>query len=200
MSSYDPTDGLFVAQFERPDELEPLDITTLTPMQRALAVIDGTVTKFLEAYTMEAVETTTLGQAVQTLDGSQDWLEVDAGHDVLARHVTLRGADSRMLYAYAISLTNPAAIPRDIRAAMEVQGGSVGRILLGSRVEQRREVLWYGREAPDGVPDEVRGEYDGDFLSRAYRIITGGRPVIMIIEKFPLHDCPGPASLLEHTE
>jgi len=197
MSSYDPTDGLFVAQFERPDELEPIDIATLTPMQRALTVIDGTVTKFIEAYAMEAVEVTTLGQSVQTLAGSQDWLEVDAGRDVLARHVTLIGADSRMLYAYAVSLTNPAAIPRDIRAAMEVQGGSVGRILLGSRVEQRREVLWYGRESPDGLPDGIRGAYDGDLLTRAYRIITGGRPVIMIIEKFPLRDCAGPPELLE---
>lgn len=197
MTAYDPTDGLFADQFERPAELGQIDVATLTPMQRVLIVIDGTVTKFLEAYTMEAIEVTTLGQSVQTLAGAQDWLEVDAGGDVLARHVTLTGADSGRLYAYAVSLTNPAAIPRDIRAAMEIQGGSVGRILLGSRVEQRREVLWYGRESPHGLPDEVRGAYDGDLLTRAYRIITGGRPVIMIIEKFPLRDCVGPARLQE---
>jgi chorismate-pyruvate lyase len=68
---------------------------------------------------------------------------------------------------------------------MEIQGGSVGRILLSSRVEQRREVLWYGKESADGLPDSVRTMYDGELLSRAYRIIVGGRPVIMIIEKFP---------------
>ena len=199
MACFDPTDGLFVAQFERPTELDPVDFASLSPMQRALMVIDGTVTKFIEAYMMEAVDVTTLGQSVQTLDGSQDWLEVDAGGDVVARHVTLSGADSQRLYAYAVSLTNSAAIPRDIRAAMEIQGGSVGRILLGSRVEQRREVLWYGRESPDGLPDEVRGVYDGDLLTRAYRIITGGRPVIMIIEKFPIGDCIGPRRLREAT-
>lgn len=199
MSCFDPADGLFVAQFERPTELDPVDFATLSPMQRALMVIDGTVTKFLEAYTMEAIDVTTLGQSAQTLAGSQDWLEVDAGGDVLARHVTLTGADSHKLYAYAVSLTNGAAIPRDIRAAMEIQGGSVGRILLGSRVEQRREVLWYGRESPDGLPDEVRGVYDGGLLTRAYRIITGGRPVIMIIEKFPLRECVGSARLQEVT-
>lgn len=199
MSCFDPTDGLFVAQFERPNELDPVDFATLSPMQRALMVIDGTVTKFLEAYTMEAIDVTTLGQSAQTLKESQDWLEAEAGGDVLARHVTLTGADSHKLYAYAVSLTNGAAIPRDIRAAMEIQGGSVGRILLGSRVEQRREVLWYGRESPNGLPDEVRGVYDGDLLTRAYRIITGGRPVIMIIEKFPLRECVGPARLQEAT-
>ena len=135
---------------------------------------------------MEPIETTTLGQAEQTLEAAQEWLDVRAGGDVLARHVTLTGAYSGRLYAYAISITNPHAIPRDIRAAMEIQGGSVGRILISSRVEQRREVLWYGRESSDGLPDDVRKLYDGDLLSRSYRIVVEGRPVIMIIEKFPL--------------
>lgn len=196
MRSFDPTDGLFVAQFNRPADLAAVDLGSLPPMWRALTVIDGTVTKFLEAYTMEPIKVTTLGQAVQTLAGGQEWLEVKAGGDVLARHVTLTGADSNNLYAYAVSLTNPAAIPRDIRAAMEIQGGSVGRILLSSRVEQRREVLWYGRESAGALPDALQDEHDGDVLTRAYRIITGGRPVIMIIEKFPLAaangtDAPG---------
>lgn len=186
MAAFDPADGLFVAQFDRPRGLEPVNMRALSPMQRALMVIDGTVTKFLEAYTMEPIEVTTLGQAHQTLENAQEWLEVRAGGDVLARHVTLVGAYSGKLYAYAISLTNPHAIPRDIRAAMEIQGGSVGRILLSSRVEQRREVLWFGKESGDGLPEEVRSLYDGDVLSRAYRIVVEGRPVIMIIEKFPL--------------
>lgn len=186
MPSFDPTSGLFVAQFARPSNLRAVDLSTLSPIQRALLVIDGTVTKFLEAYTMEPIQVTTLGQAVQTVEGGQEWVEVKPGGDVLARHVTLTGARSRKLYAYAVSLTNPAAIPRDIRAAMEIQGGSVGRILLSSRVEQRREVLWYGCEPSDGLPDELRVAHSGDLLTRAYRIITGGRPVIVVIEKFPL--------------
>lgn len=192
MASFDPADGLFVAQFERPAELEPINLRTLSPMQRALMVIDGTVTRFLEAYCMEPIEVTTLGQAEQTLESAQEWLDVKAGRDVLARHVTLTGGYSGDLYAYAISLTNPSAIPRDIRAAMEIQGGSVGRILLSSRVEQRREVLWFGKESGASLPDEVRRLYDGDLLTRAYRIIVGGRPVIMIIEKFPLRADDGP--------
>lgn len=188
MAAFDPADGLFVAQFDRPDGLEPINMRALSPLQRALTVIDGTVTKFLEAYTMEPIEVTTLGQSEQTLESAQEWLEVRAGADVLARHVTLTGGYTRRLYAYAISLTNPHAIPRDIRAAMEIQGGSVGRILLSSRVEQRREVLWYGKESAEGLPHEVRELYDGDLLSRAYRIVVEGRPVIMIIEKFPLRN------------
>jgi chorismate-pyruvate lyase len=188
MSAFDPADGLFAAQFERPSGLEQINMRALSPMQRALVVIDGTVTKFLEAYTMEPIEVTTLGQAEQTLETAQEWLDVRAGRDVLARHVTLTGGYSSKLYAYAVSLTNPDAIPRDIRAAMEIQGGSVGRILLSSRIEQRREVLWFGKESSDALPSEVREVYEGDLLSRAYRIVVGGRPVIMIIEKFPLRD------------
>lgn len=186
MAAFDPADGLFAAQFDRPDGLDPINMRALPPMLRALAVIDGTVTKFLEAYMMEPIEVTTLGQAEQTLESAQEWLEVRAGNDVLARHVTLMGGYSGRLYAYAISLTNPHAIPRDIRAAMEIQGGSVGRILLSSRVEQRREVLWYGKESARALPTDVRKIYDGDLLTRAYRIVVEGRPVIMIIEKFPM--------------
>jgi chorismate-pyruvate lyase len=193
MAAFDPADGLFVAQFDRPDGLEPINMRALSPLQRALLVIDGTVTKFLEAYTMEPIEVTTLGQAEQTLENAQEWLEMRAGNDVLARHVKIMGSYTGRLYAYAISLTNPHAIPRDIRAAMEIQGGSVGRILLSSRVEQRREVLWFGRESAAALPAEIRAIYDGDVLSRAYRIVVDGRPVIMIIEKFPLRrdDQPG---------
>lgn len=197
MTAFDPTNGLFAAQFVRPDVLAPVDMHKLSPVLRALVVIDGTVTKFLEAYNMEPITVETLGQAVQTLEVGQEWLEVQAGQEVLARHVTLRGGESGTLYAYAISLTNPAAIPGDIRAAMEIQGGSVGRILLSSRIEQRREVLWYGRESADGLPDSVRTMYDGELLSRAYRIIVGGRPVIMIIEKFPLSGAGEPERIEE---
>ncbi len=50
------------AQASRPPELDELDLRTLTPFQRALLVLDGTVTKFIEAYTMEPLDIIRLAQ------------------------------------------------------------------------------------------------------------------------------------------
>jgi hypothetical protein len=49
--TFTPMSDLFVAQFTRPKHLEQINLRSLTPFQRALLVLDGTVTKFIEAYT-----------------------------------------------------------------------------------------------------------------------------------------------------
>ena len=47
---------LFVAQFAKPSDLEEMNLSQLTPFQRALLTIDGTVTQLIEAYTFSPVE------------------------------------------------------------------------------------------------------------------------------------------------
>lgn len=44
--SFDPFADLMVMQAARPPHWQPIDLRTLTPFQRALVSIDGTVTKF----------------------------------------------------------------------------------------------------------------------------------------------------------
>ena len=51
-ATFDPLTDILVAQTSKPEGLKPLNFRTLNPFQRALMVIDGTVTKFIEAYTM----------------------------------------------------------------------------------------------------------------------------------------------------
>ena len=58
---------LFAAQFAKPSDLEEMNLSQLTPFQRALLVIDGTVTQFIEAYTFSPVEVVLLHQETQTL-------------------------------------------------------------------------------------------------------------------------------------
>ena len=53
---------LFVAQFAKPSDLEEINLSQLTPFQRALLVTDGTVTQFIEAYTLSTVEVVLLHQ------------------------------------------------------------------------------------------------------------------------------------------
>ena len=87
---FDPGSDLFVAQFDRPSDLQPVNMRALSPFHRALLVIDGTVTTFLEAYTLEPIEVVKIGQAIQELAADSPWLDLDAGARVVARQVTIR--------------------------------------------------------------------------------------------------------------
>jgi len=183
--SFDPLSDLFIAQFARPAQMSVVNLRALTPFQRALLVIDGTVTKFIEAYTLEPVQTVHLGQERRPLGSEQPWLEAPEGTEVLARRVFLEGKYTRTVYAYALSLVVPERLPEPARESLKDDAGSLGRILLSSQLETRREVLWYGREHLSDVPDPIRRLEGVPAISRTYRIIAGGRPLMLINEKFP---------------
>jgi chorismate-pyruvate lyase len=182
---FDPTSDLFVAQFARPAGLQPVNMRALTPIKRSLLVIDGTVTKFIEAFTLEPVEVIRLGQAEHALSEPNEWLDTPAGTPVIARHVYLQSKYSQMVHAYAVSLIVPERLPESIQVGLEIESGGIGRILLTSKIENRREILWYGKERDVDLPDELEFLGDGEFLTRAYRVIVEGQPIMLITERFP---------------
>ena len=183
--NFDPSADLFVAQSARPAEVHAINLRTLTPFQRALLVMDGTVTKFIEAYTMEPIDIVRLSQETRPLAVDHEWLKASRGTDVIVRQVLLQGKYSYTLYAYAVSLIVPSRLPEVTRQKLEVDGEGLGRILLAGEFETRREVLWYGKEHADQMPEAVRELADTEFISRTYRIIAAGQPVMLINEKFP---------------
>ena len=73
--------ALFVAQEDKPTTLKEINLARLTPFQRGLLVTDGTVTRFVEAYTLAPVEVALLQQAKQTLPTEHTWLQLPAGAD-----------------------------------------------------------------------------------------------------------------------
>ena len=182
---FDPLRDLLIAQKERPAHLAEVNLRTLTPFQRALLVIDGTVTKFIEAYTMEPIEVVLLDQAERELTADHAWLEVSSGSTVITRQVLLRGRYNQRLYAYAVSLLVVERLPAPVRANLRQHPGGLGRILLEHQLETRRDVLWYGRERIRHLPDPVGLLNDERFISRTYRIVAGGAPLMLINEKFP---------------
>ena len=106
-SSFDPFADLLSAQADRPRTLQPVNLRALTPFQRALLSIDGTVTKFIEAYVLEPVESVLLVQQTQLLQDEHHWLALPAQSEIIARQVLLRGRYSATIYAYAVSLLAP---------------------------------------------------------------------------------------------
>ena len=188
---FDPASDLFVAQFGRPSDLQPVNMRALSPFHRALLVIDGTVTTFLEAYMLEPIEVVRLGQAVQPLAEANPWLDLEEGAEVLARHVRLEGRYTHRLYASATSLIALDRLPPDIASGLDVEGGGLGRILNSAKAENRREILWYGRER--NHPIKRSGPSSHEFIVRTYRIIQGGHPIMLISEKFPTDEPGQPA-------
>ena len=185
---FDPMSDLFVAQSSKPPHVSEINLRTLTSFQRSLLVIDGTVTKFIEAYTMEPVEIVRLGQSDRTLPEDHEWLEAPGGTAVMARQVMLQGKYSHIFHAYATSLIVPDRLGIEIKTGLDIDGGGIGRILLESRVETYREVLWYGKEHTEELDKIINNLNQHDFISRAYRIIANGKPIMLINEKFPLNN------------
>ena len=182
---FDPLSDLYLAQLHRPANLSAVNLRTLSAFHRALLAIDGTVTKFIEAYTLEPVQIVPIAQVRQELSTRHRWLEADPGTPVAVRHVLLRGAYSRETYAYAVSFVVLDRLPQRIRERVGAENEGLGNILADSQLEVRREVLWYGRERSAELPPEVGPLLSGDFISRTYRIILAGLPIMMINEKFP---------------
>lgn len=184
--SFDPLKRIQTAESARPGELSSLNFRTLSPFQRALMVTDGTVTKFIEAYTLDPVEIIRLDQKVYPIGEDHPWLEANRNTEVMYREVMIRGVHSRTLYVYGISYIVPERLPTDMKKRLEVQGEGIGRILNDACMETRREVLWFGREKLIHMPPEISRVCNGNFISRVYRIIMNGRPIVMINERFPV--------------
>lgn len=184
--AFDPTAGFFTAAHARPAELRTLDAARLPPLFRALLVIDGTVTKFLEAFAGEPVSIVRLAQAAGPAGAAAPWLDVDPAAEVLHRTVMLVGGRSDRLFGWAESAIVPARLPERLRRALDETGGGIGQILVAGALETRREGLWYGLGTPAVLPATVAGRTAGPFVTRSYRVLHGGRALMFITERFPL--------------
>ncbi len=186
-TTFDPFSRIFVAQDRRPAILEDVDSRSLNAVERTLLVIDGTVTRFLEAYFAEPVEIVNIGETRETLRQDHAWLELSKGETVVSRRVLLNGSNTNRTYASAASLV----VPRRVKAAVKREVGDMsqglGRLLLEGRTEQFRELLWYGKERPSQLPGELRSLATEFSLTRTYRIIVSGKPTMMISEWFELN-------------
>lgn len=184
-SSFDPAAGLFVGQDRRPAHLKAVRPDELSPLQRALLVIDGTVTTFLSAWALERVAVRPLSQRALVLPVADIWLDAPAGTSVMERSVLLIGARSQTLFAYAESVICTDRLPPALRDGLLSGGLSLGQILLLPGFESRREGLWYGRERPAALPPAVAALTAPEFLTRTYRVSAASRPLMLITERFP---------------
>jgi chorismate-pyruvate lyase len=184
-AAFDPTARVFVAMGSRPTGLTDVDPGGLSPLLRALLTIDGTVTQFLESYQAEPVRVELIDQQACTAGVSAPWLACNEAEAALRRRSILVGAESNRLYAFAESVIVTSRLAHGMREGLEAEPGGLGKIILDSALETRREALWFGSEPARELPPQVQIYGPPAFLTRSYRIFAGGLPMMQITERFP---------------
>ena len=148
--------ALFVAQNDKPATLKRINLARLTPFQRGLLVADGTVTRFIEAYTLMPVEVALLQQTKQTLSTEHIWLQLPAGAEVISRQTVLQTHSQKeaspRIHTYADSLIVPQRLPESILNGLASDKQGIGGLLQRSGLETRRELLWCGIEVLTDLP------------------------------------------------
>ena len=182
--------ALFTAQENSPTTLRKINLARLTPYQRGLLVTDGTVTRFIEAYTFAPVEVVLLQQAKQILDTEHIWLKLPAGEAVISRQVILQTHSqeepSPRIHTYADSLIVPQRLPQSLLNELESDKQGLGELLRHTGLETRRELLWCGIETLSDLPPAIEHLEGQTFISRTYRVFANQKPLMLINEKFPL--------------
>ncbi len=182
--------SLFVAQDKKPATLKEINFARLTPFQRGLIVTDGTVTRFIEAYTFAPVAVVLLDQKRQPLPSANPYLQLPAGEEVISRQITLQThqemESSPIIHTYADSLIVLKRLPKSILEGLESSKQGLGRLLQHSGLETRRELLWCGLETLKGLPSAIAHLEGKTFITRAYLVLKNQEALMLINEKFPL--------------
>jgi beta-ribofuranosylaminobenzene 5'-phosphate synthase len=159
----------------------------LSPMQKFLLGTDGSVTQILEAITGKKVVIETREQRIVPADLQiAGRLEIGQGDPVNYRVVEIKTLAGGEVLIYAISHTPIGRLSPEFKEDLMKADIPVGRIIQNHQIESRREIL-DARVSP--ATDETGrifslGKHE-PLLSRQYRIIHRGQPLIFIEEQFP---------------
>ncbi|MDK2973855.1 MAG: beta-ribofuranosylaminobenzene 5-phosphate synthase [Methanofollis sp.] len=167
-------------------ELEK-EVGALSPMQKILLGTDGSVTTLLENALGCEVTVHTLSQEVVSADEhTAASLGICPGEQVNHRIVTLNESGSGKALLYAVSDTPLSRLDPSFRDDLMRADIPIGRIMRMHRIEARREIDDVRMCRAGSAISDVFGIFRHEpLLSRRYRIITGGEPLIAIRETFP---------------
>jgi beta-ribofuranosylaminobenzene 5'-phosphate synthase len=159
----------------------------LSPMQKFLLGTDGSVTQILEAITGEQVVIETRVQKIIPVDSATaERLDIREGEPVNYRIVEIKTRTGGDVLIYAISHTPLDRLSPEFKDDLMKADIPIGRIIQNHHIEARREIL-DARVSPATLETGrifSIGKRE-PLLSRQYRIIHQGQPLIFIEEQFP---------------
>jgi chorismate-pyruvate lyase len=176
---------LMRTDLQRSLKSSPIDPSKLTSFQRILLTTDGMVTEMLEANYWERMVVERLFQEDYELDQELTDLECKPGEHVLDRRILLRGRMTHLARLYAESFIARDRLPAFIREGLVQSHKPIGLLILEARLETFREILDCCREEAGNLGRYFRIQPGDHLISRRYRVIAGGQPIMLITEKFP---------------
>jgi beta-ribofuranosylaminobenzene 5'-phosphate synthase len=159
----------------------------LSPVQKILLGTDGSVTQLLESITGREITVQTRVQEIVPADQIiAERLQVDIGEPVNYRVVDLIDTATGQVLIHACSHTPIARLSPDFKDDLMKADIPIGRIIKRHRIEARREILNARVSPASSDTGRVFSICSHEpLLSRQYRIIHGGAPLIFIEEQFP---------------
>ncbi len=164
------------------------DVGPLSTVQKILLTTDGSVTALLEAYCGEKISISTLLQEIVPADtGQQESLDITSGETINFRVVNIKNAGTHEVLLHAVSETPLSRLEPEWQADLLRADIPIGRILASHRIEARRELLDIVLVPADNEMSRTFQIPPGEsLLTRTYRIIHRGTPLMKIRETFPL--------------
>jgi chorismate-pyruvate lyase len=158
----------------------------LSDVERILVVSDGTFTYQLETFVREPIGVEILSNELAPLSPSDaQLLQCREGGLVWDRRTLLRGKQTSTAYCYATSVINDEDLDPDFRAELRVTQSGIGHLMAKYRMGTFRELLTYHINAEPNYAHHLPHFRDAAFLSRNYRIVFEGRPIMLITENMP---------------
>jgi chorismate-pyruvate lyase len=176
-------DRHFRLQAERPRELGEIEIDAVDSLLRLLLFCDGSITGALAAHSLAPVAVDLVDQAPAAPPAlTSRCLALGSGDRPIRRRVvtTLGHTPGEPAGSgFAESFLVAERLAPDFLPILLSSPAGIGEALLRAELEVRRELLWFGLGAAPSWATPT-----GRCLVRAYRIVTGGRPAILISEGF----------------
>ena len=169
----------------------------LSDIERILLVADGTFSYQLETFVREPIGVEILSNQLLPLShNAAALLNRSEGSLAWNRRTLLRGRDSAAAYVYATSLIDDHDLNPDFRAELRNTTSGIGHLLAKYRIGTFRELLTYHLDDGAQYAYCLPKFRNSAFLSRTYRIIFEGRPIMVVTENMPraLFACEGRVS------
>lgn len=178
-----PADAEFRADWE--DGERVLIESSPGALQQVLLTTDGSVGRILEVYADEPIEVEKLEQRTIPSGDPEPALDLAAEDERLLRRVILRGGRTGRAFIYAEVVAALERLHPTVRSGLLETPAPIGKLLTTVRAETLREILTAGREPAGAVGAHFGIGEEEEVFTRTYRIVGGGRPIMLITEKFP---------------
>lgn len=175
----------FVLHDNRPAHLCDIDLSEVEPFLRGLLFTDGTVTRALEVQALSRVSVEVVDQIDTAIAGQvAHHLDAPSGTESVRRRVVIgAGASTARPAIWAESHILPTRLPQRFFRVLSGAPDGIGESLQQVKLESWRDMLWFGLDSrPEWSCEGIASP--SPVITRLYRVITGGRPALLISESF----------------